>query len=197
MRTRSLVRLTTCASAAGHLLNARTKLRSTVWPLGAPSPSGTVARSGLSAACAGLGVILRDHGIATATRRMSNRTIATPGADQVVTGGMALRACSSVSNSTNPKPWRSTGSIQYPATKPNAVRTRGSSSLVNTAAAAGASAGSMVKCISAACIGILSLVSSQGGKLHSAWMRCFWPRETTASSSHGSRAYSKRTGNDA
>ena len=72
---------------------------------------------------------------------MSNRTIATPGADQVVTGGMALRACSSVSNNTNPKPSRSTGSIQYPATKPNAVRTRGSSSLVNAAAAAGARAG--------------------------------------------------------
>ena len=94
----------------------------------------------------------RHHGIATATRRISVRRIVTPGADHLVVGGVAVMACSSVSNSRKPKLCRSTGSTQYPATNPGAVRTAGKISLLNTAAAAAASAGSIVRWMSAACI---------------------------------------------
>ena len=47
---------------------------------------------------------LRPYGSATATRRTSTRWIVTPGADHVVDGGVAFRACSSVSNRRKPKP---------------------------------------------------------------------------------------------
>src|ERR1019366_8342710 len=104
---------------------------------------------------------LQHQGIATATRRTSTRRISTPGAGHLVAGGVALRACSSVSNRRKPKPWRSIGSTQYPATKPGAAHTLGKISLVNAAAAAGACAVSIVRCISAACIVLSRFVSSR------------------------------------
>src|ERR1022692_2881561 len=104
---------------------------------------------------AGTASVAANQGIATATRRTSDRMVVTPGADHVVAGGVVARACSFVSNGRKPKPWRSTGSTQYPATNPGAARTLGKISLVNAAAAAGASAGSIVKCISAACVDAL------------------------------------------
>ena len=51
------------------------------------------------------------------------RRIVTPGADHLVVGGVAVRACSSVSKRRKPKPWLSTGSTQYPATNPAAACT--------------------------------------------------------------------------
>jgi hypothetical protein len=49
---------------------------------------------------------------AAATRRNSTSVMLIPGAAQLVTGGAASRACSSVSNRTIEKPWPSTGSSQ-------------------------------------------------------------------------------------
>jgi hypothetical protein len=47
-----------------------------------------------------------------ATRRKATSLMLTPGAAQLLAGGADRRACSSVSNTTNEKPWPSTGSSQ-------------------------------------------------------------------------------------
>src|ERR1017187_9258556 len=70
---------------------------------------------------AGTASVAANQGIATATRRTSVRMVVTPGADHVVAGGVAARACTCVSNRRKLKPWRSTGSTQYPATNPGAA----------------------------------------------------------------------------
>jgi hypothetical protein len=49
--------------------------------------------------------------------------MAIPGAVQLLTGGPASRACSSVSNRTIEKPRPSAGSNHYPAMRPGIERT--------------------------------------------------------------------------
>ena len=91
------------------------------------------------------------QGRVAATRRKSTLLMETPGAAQPATGGTDWRACASDSKRTIENPCPSSGSSQYPATKPGAARTVGRMSFVSTAAAAGAWSGSIVKVTSAAC----------------------------------------------